>query len=422
MMSIRLLNVFSVGVLGMVLSAAFCDIFWTKKKIFAMAGGVVGILLFQGIIYSVTDLNIVKKLYPLITHIPLTVMLCILNRKCVWPTISVLSAYLCCQIRRWLALLIVFIFSGTPQMQDVVELAMTLPIIALLIWLVAPAVRAMSHFPISIQCLFGLIPALYYGFDYLTQVYTDLLLQGVLAVAEFMSFVCSVAYLIFVTYISKEQQTRSKLEQNQAILNLQIEQAVREIAALRESQEKTGIYRHDMRHHMQYLSSCIENGQLKQAKGYIRKIYTETEANTVRVYCENEAANLIFSAFARRAEDSGVPMRIRAQIPQVISVPEIDLCVLLSNALENALLASGKQREKGKEGVIEVFVYEKKGKLFLEISNPCGEDITFDKGIPVTNRSGHGFGVRSICAVVERYGGICSFSVQDGKFILSISI
>ncbi len=142
----------------------------------------------------------------------------------------------------------------------------------------------------------------------------------------------------------------------------------------------------------------------------------------MRVYCENEAANLIFSAFARRAEDSGVPMRIRAQIPQVISVPEIDLCVLLSNALENALLASGKQREKGREGVIEVFVYEKKGKLFLEISNSCGEDITFDKGIPVTNRSGHGFGVRSICAVVERYGGICSFSVQDGKFILSISI
>lgn len=422
MIVIRFVNLASVGVFGMVLSAAFCDILWTRRKIFILSGSIAGILLLQGLIYFRIDSGIVEKLYPLITHVPLTVVLCILNRACIWPVVSVLTAYLCCQLRRWLALLITAVFAGGALMQDVAELVMTLPILFVLIWFIAPAVRSVSHDPVSLQCQFGLAPALYYGFDYLTRIYTDLLLDGVLVVVEFMPFVCSMTYLFFVVLTSGERQTRRQLEQTQAILNLQIGQAVREIAALRESQEKTSAYRHDMRHHMQYLSSCIENGQLKQAQEYIQKIGSEIEANTVTVFCENEAANLIFSAFAKRAEDSGILMQVRARIPQLLPVPETDLCVLLSNALENALHACREQSEKGRAGVIEVSVYDKNGTLFLQIINSCGEDVLFENGIPVTDRAGHGIGVRSICAIVEQYGGIYTFSAEDGQFILRISI
>ena len=422
MISIQWINLMSVGIFGMILSAAFCDILWTRKKALVMLGVIAAILLFQGIFYFGVDSDIVKKIYPLVTHIPLTVVLCILNGKVFWPTISVLTAYLCCQLRRWLALLIVAVFTGSSLMQDIGELVLTLPILFVLIWFIAPAVRSISHYPVLVQCQFGLIPALYYGFDYLTRIYTDLLLNGVLVAVEFMPFVCSLAYLFFVVHDSEECRTRSQLEQTQEILNLQIEQAVREIAALRESQEKTSIYRHDMRHHMQYLSACIENGQLTQAQGYIQRIYSEIEANRVTVFCENEAANLIFSTFARRAEDSGIRMQVRAGLPQLIPVSETNLCVLLSNALENALHACKEQVEKGRAGVIEVTVYEKKEKLFLEMINSCDEDLAFDNGIPVTSKAGHGIGLRSISAIVEQYGGLCTISACEGQFILRISI
>ena len=59
-------------------------------------------------------------------------------------------------------------------------------------------------------------------------------------------------------------------------------------------------YRHDLRHHMQFLAGCIENGRTEQALGYIRSVCSEIEAGKVTAYCENEAANLIFSAFADR--------------------------------------------------------------------------------------------------------------------------
>lgn len=307
-------------------------------------------------------------------------------------------------------------------MQNVAELVMTLPILLCLLYFVAPAVRSVSHYTRSVQCQFGLVPALYYGFDYLTRIYTNLLLEGVLVAVEFMPFVCSVAYLIFVVYTSKEGKIRSRLEQTQDILNLQVQQAVREIEALRESQEKISAYRHDLRHHMQYLLACLENEKVEQAQAYIQQICSEIEANKVMTFCENEAANLIFSAFAGRAKKLGVPIKIKAAVSQIIPVSESDLCILLSNALENALHSCLNMKQKGLDGTIEVSVYEKNGKIFLQVINSCDEDIVFDGGMPVTDKPGHGIGVRSICTIVEQYGGMYSFLAENGWFILRISV
>ena len=349
-------------------------------------------------------------------------VLCAISKKRLWALISVLAAYLCCQLRRWLALLILTIGSGGLMMQNVAELVITVPLLLILVRFVAPSVSSISHYSTSMQCQFGLIPALYYLFDYLTKIYTDLLSKGTPVVVEFMPFVCSAAYLIFVLHTSEERWTRSQLEQTQDSLNLQIAQAVREIEILRESQQKVSAYRHDMRHHMQYLSSCIENGRLEQAQEYIQGICSEIEANKVTVFCRNEVINLIFSAYFKRAQDHGIAIEIRAGLPQIIPISESDLCVLLSNALENALNACLKLKEKGVFGTIEVSAFEKNGKFFFQISNPCDADITFANGIPVTKNPGHGVGVRSICALVERYNGIYTFSLKDDRFILRVSI
>lgn len=422
MIGIYMSNSIAVAAFGMILSAAFCDIIWTWRKRMIMVGSMAVILLFQGFVSFRIGTDIVEYTYPLITHAPLILVLCVLSKKRLWPTISVLTAYLCCQIRRWLALLIVTIFSGGTALQNIVELVMTLPLLLILLRVIAPSVRAVSHHTLSAQWQFGLVPALYYGFDYLTRIYTNLLLDGVLVAVEFMPFVCSVAYLVFIAYYSAEGRARRQLEQMQDILNLQVVQAVRESKALRDSWQKTRSYRHDLRHHMQYVSACIENGCLEQAKEYIRGICAEIETSKVTVYCENEAANLIFSAFAGRAQDWGIPITIRTGITQSIPITESDLCVLLSNALENALNACKRQKEGEISGAIEVYAYERNGKFFLQITNPCEEDITFDHGLPVTNKPGHGIGVRSICAVVERYNGIYSFNVEDGRFILRVSL
>lgn len=418
---IYLLNHTFVGFFGMVLSAAFCDIAWTKRKRHILLSSMAVLLLFQGLVYFFANEDYAKCLYPVTTHLPLAVLLYFLSKKGLWSVISVATAYLCCQIRRWIALLVIAVCFGDVAMQRITELVVTLPLLFVLVRFVAPSVRSVSHYTVLVQCQFGLIPMLYYGFDYLTGVYTNLLLEGALVAVEFMPFVCCVAYLMFVLHLSEAERERSRLEQAQDVLNVQIAQAVREIETLRESQRNAKVYRHDLRHHMQYLSSCIENGKTQQAQTYIREICSGIEADKVTVFCENEAANLIFSSYAARASHQGIPMKIKAVISRVIPASESDLCVLLSNALENALHACLGCKKQGLPAMIEVLAYEENWKFFLQIINSCGTDVTFVQGIPVTSKPGHGMGVRSICAVVERYNGICTFLVEEGQFILRVS-
>lgn len=307
-------------------------------------------------------------------------------------------------------------------MQNIVELIITVPLFLFLVKFVAPSVRSVSRQALSLQWQFGVVPALYYGFDYVTRVYSNLLKESSQAALEFMPFVCSVGFLLFVLFGSKKEKERIRLEQMQNSLNLQIAGAAREIDSLRVMQQKTRIYRHDLRHHMQYLSSCIENGLLDQAQTYIGDICSEIEVDKVIDFCENEAANLIFSAFAGRAEKEDIPIEIKATLPREISVSEKDLCVLLSNALENALNACRKRKEKGMPAMIEVIAYERGEKLFLQITNSCDENIVFAEGLPVASAPGHGIGIRSICAIVGQYGGMYNFLVKDRKFILQASL
>ena len=420
---VTLLNDAAVGVYGMILSAAFCGITWTKGKKWVYGLSMAAILLAQAAVYGMTtDLQLLKLLYPLVTHMPLVLVLAILERKLLWPTISVLTAYLCCQLRRWLALLLTALMSGGAEVQTAAELALTLPLLLGLLYFVAPAVRTIAGYKPAMQVRFGLIPAVGYLFDYLTRIYTDLLAQGTPAAVEFMPFVCCVAYLAFVLRSSAENETRLRLEQTQENLHLQVTQATREIASLRESERRASTYRHDLRHHMQYLAGCIENGRTEQAQAYIREVCAEIESQKVRVFCENETVNLILSAFAGRAEESGVPLRVRAEVPHFIPVAETDLCVLLSNALENALHACQRLRQTGEPCDIELVVYEKSGKFFLQMTNTCPPGVTFEKGLPVTREPGHGIGVRSICSIAERYNGMYSFSEKDGRFVLRVSL
>ena len=71
---------------------------------------------------------------------------------------------------------------------------------------------------------------------------------------------------------------------------------------------------------------------------------------------------------------------------------------------------------------IEIQIYEKNGKFFLQVVNDCREAVRFKDGIPVMDQPGHGIGVGSICAIVERHGGLYSFSVREGEFVLRVSI
>ncbi|MDE6031182.1 MAG: histidine kinase, partial [Oscillospiraceae bacterium] len=245
---LSLLNDIAVGVFGVLLSASFGSDLRSRRNHIILSCCMLMILFFHWIAYSMWSVELCSRLYPLIVHIPTIALLYILTKKPLWSVIAVLCAYLFCEIRRWFALLAVVILHGGDHTQNVAELIFTLPLLIFLMRFASPAIRQVMDYPIKTQLQFGLIPAIYYIFDYVTRIYTDLLSGGSPVVLEFMPFVCCVAYLMFLLYNFSEERKRQQLRQIQSNLDFQLSQAVREITQLRESQAQTVRYRHDLRH------------------------------------------------------------------------------------------------------------------------------------------------------------------------------
>lgn len=122
---LSLINDGAVSIFGSVLSASFCNTLHTRKNRRVFWCSMAALLLLQCMIYSVWDAEFMRKMYPLVVHLPLFLLLYGMTRKVLWPVISVLTAYLCCQLRRWIALFTVALISGDAMTQDIVELIVT---------------------------------------------------------------------------------------------------------------------------------------------------------------------------------------------------------------------------------------------------------------------------------------------------------
>ena len=143
-LAVDLCNSVAVTLFGIALSAAFCNIHWTPKAKKRMLLYTLMIFCLSGIAYLGVDPGFGRYLYPLHTHLPLVLALCSLSHERLWPVISVLTAYLCCQLRRWLALIAVAIFSGGDTMQYAVEMIVTVPLLILLLKPHLPSGRCRS--------------------------------------------------------------------------------------------------------------------------------------------------------------------------------------------------------------------------------------------------------------------------------------
>ena len=108
--ALSLCNLAAVGIFGIVLSAAFCEIEWTRCHKLLLVGCTILMLALQGVVSLRWGTGLARYLYPLITHLPLWLLLAVMTRRALWPLVSVLTAYLCCQLRRWAALLVIALF------------------------------------------------------------------------------------------------------------------------------------------------------------------------------------------------------------------------------------------------------------------------------------------------------------------------
>ena len=103
-------------------------------------------------------------------------------------------------------------------------------------------------------------------------------------------------------------------------------------------------------------------------------------------------------------------------------IRENDIYALLGNILDNAMEA-GEKWKKDEERVVSISTLSKEGFIRIHEENFFDGDLIYENNVLKTtkqNKLYHGFGVKSIKLIAEKYHGDVSISTKDGKFILDI--
>lgn len=412
----EMLDWISVYMFGMILMLSFLQIPVSKKSIFTVAILSITCLSTQGLLVRSYGFDTVNKAYPLIVHLPLF-LICryYFKKRPADVFFSLLTAYLLTTPRNFFGQLMALCFSNTDYAVNFGKLVITIPFLLLLLGFWTPSIREFLHQRSQSLWMMSVPFVLYYVLAYVTTVYTNLMLQSNILFISFIMTLFAVILYALSIIVGLQNEKYLSLKQKQELLEMQSFETKKRLEEIHVSQMETSTIRHDMRHYLQIIDTLAFQEKNTRIRDYIRKIQEGISETVVKQYCLNDQVNLVISSFAGKAKELGVNLETAVNLVKSTEDKRIlDVCILLSNALENAVSAAAKTSNPWVKlhcGIVEEHIV-------IKVENSFTGEIKFKNGIPKSGRPGHGFGTFSIASIAEKYGGTADFSSKDHVFIV----
>lgn len=409
-----LLLLFGVGI-----CAAFSGIPASRKNLIRLASLTMLCGALQISIYVLLGETAVWQLYPLITHLPIILALRFLfGRHFLNALAATASAYLCCQPAKWFGL-VSFAVTQSSRMELLTRtLVLVITAGVLLRWFADKVARIYSH-DYKSSWVFGIIPVVYYLFDYTVAIYSSLWADNHQLTVEFLPFFLCIGHLLFCAVYYREYELRSEAEHKEHILRITAEQQTKEVETIRRSEAEIRHLRHDLLLFLNSLSSCIEQSDNETARKLICSFSEQAKASSVTCYCGNDTLNYVLSDYAAQCREKGVRFQPVIELAE-LAMDEILFSSILANALDNALNAQGELAPDKR--IIRLMLKSSGGKTLLCVKNSYHTPPLFRDDLPVASRNGHGCGVQSIRYITEKLGGNCQFALEEGWFVLRVVV
>lgn len=243
------------------------------------------------------------------------------------------------------------------------------------------------------------------------------------AVLLILTIYCAVVLVIY-TILNLSQEIEKGLaeaqrQNEQRINSMRLAQMEQQYKNMMNTLEQTRIIRHDLAHHFRMISEYCSSRQYEKIEAYLEELNFRNVMEEVKVYCRNGTANVILSYYAWLSETEDITYSCEADLPAKILCNEMDLSVLLGNALENAVEGC---RKVCKERELHIRLRYEKKKLIFDIRNSFDGILREKNGLlqSTKEQEQHGFGMRSIQRVVDKYDGYLRYYTEEQTFILQI--
>ena len=194
----------------------------------------------------------------------------------------------------------------------------------------------------------------------------------------------------------------SLLEQEERFLNQYVEEA-------KAHYDKTKSFRHDIKNHIAVVNELLQHGKMEEALNYTSGLGEMTKELSFPCSTNNPVVDILLGNKLGIAQSAQIKVSCPLVLPTPCAVRDIDFCIILSNALDNAICAC-RVLEGSAEKYICVAGRIQGDFLLLEIENSFEGNCSFQIGTGLSN----------IKAVAEKYHGTMSIKTQGRTFSLSV--
>ncbi len=120
----------------------------------------------------------------------------------------------------------------------------------------------------------------------------------------------------------------------------------------------------------------------------------------------------LLNYYSQICDRNNIHFDVKFEAASLIPFPDTDITIILGNLLENAFEACLRQEDNNK--FISVKGKCIKDNLFINISNSFNKKIKVINGKFLSSKKqGEGIGIKSINSIVDKYGGIVDFEIND---------
>jgi len=176
---------------------------------------------------------------------------------------------------------------------------------------------------------------------------------------------------------------------------------------------------HDLKHQLYWLRSSTQSGEKQKA---LDKLESEIRVYENQMDTGNKVLDAILTAAMQTAQEKQVTMHCLVDGHALDFLPAMDLCSLMGNAVDNAIEAAARM-PRPEDRRVDVSLDRHLNFARLNVRNPYQGKLKLENGIPLTTKSDdryHGFGVRSIRSIVQKYDGSLSVSSENSLYELKI--
>lgn len=187
--------------------------------------------------------------------------------------------------------------------------------------------------------------------------------------------------------------------------------------SIKEQYDQTRRLRHDVKQYAASMAALIKDKKYDAAEEFAEKQAESLSSVETVVNVENDFINAILNTKLTLAKTKGID--IICSIERDISgIEDIDLCNLFGNLLDNAICAAEKCDLESR--LVEVKISAIGSRVIILVKNSipcsvleCNPELSSTK--PISEE--HGFGVKTIKSIAEKYNGKVDFYEEGLTFI-----